>query len=197
MHMLRFTGALLVGAVLALTASAAPRGRVVRVERPRTCAPVTPVICFEIRPDGGATCLGPQPKDGDIIVVLDETAVFAEVKVDSATKAPGVNCDVVWKVNGTVLKGDVSSGKRSKTMGLIDNCVDRQAARRLPEDKIVKPTADTRVEIGFDRDGDGQADMLVAQGTCPGAGTECIEYWSRRSKGLERVWSTSLRACGP
>src|SRR5512138_1156524 len=124
MHMLRLTGALLVGgllvgASLALTATAAPRGKVVRVERVRSCPPSTPVICFQVQSDGSGMCVGPQPKVGDVVVLVDETAVIAEIRVDGTSK-PMSNCEVVWQVTGTVLKGDVANGKRSKAMGLID-----------------------------------------------------------------------------
>lgn len=194
--MLRLTCAVLVGASFVMPAIAAPKGKVVRVERTRTFPLVTPVICFQMQSDGTGLCVGPQPKQGDIIVLVDESAVLAEIKVEGMTKAMP-SCDVVWQVNGSVIKGDVSAGRRSKTMGLIDAGIDRSAARRIAEDKIAKPTPDTRVEIGIDRDGDGQADMLVAQGTCPGVGNECLEFWSRRPKGLEKVWSSNLRACSP
>jgi hypothetical protein len=192
--MLRITCAVVVA--LAVPAIAAPRGKVVRIERARTFPLVTPVICFQVQTDGTGLCVGPQPKQGDVIVLVDETQVLAEVRIDTMTKAMAT-CDAVWQVSGSVIKGDVNAGRRTKTMGLIDAGIDRNAARRVPEDKIPKPAPDTRVEIGIDRDGDGQADMLVAQGSCPGIGNECIEFWSRRPKGLERVWSSNLRVCQP
>jgi len=195
--MRRLASALLVGALgtLAAPVAAGPRGRVVRVERSRTFPLVTPVLCFQIQSDGSGLCIGPQPKSGDAIVLVDETQVIAELRVDTSTKAMP-SCEVVWGFQASVVRGDITAGRRSKMMGLIDAGIDRQQARRLPDDKVPRPTPDSRVEIGIDRDGDGTADVVVAQGTCT-AGGECIEFWSRRPKGLERVWSANLRICTP
>ncbi len=195
---MRLPGALLVAttAVIALPAIAAPRGRVVRVERTRAFPLITPILCFQVQTDGTGLCIGPQPHTGDVIVLVDETQVIAEVRVDGITKAMP-SCDVVWNIQGSVLRGDVTAGKRSRTMGLIDGNIDRKEARRVPDDKIVKPTPDTKVELGIDRDGDGTADVVVAQSTCQGTGNDCIEFWTRRAHGLERVWSSNLRICQP
>ncbi len=180
--------------VLPSAVDATPRGKVVRVERARTFPLVTPVLCVQMQADGSGLCIGPQPKVGDTVVLVDENQVIAEIKIEGATKAMP-NCDSVWGVTGTVTRGDVAAGRRNKSIGLIDANVDRNAARRVPEAKVVKPSEDSRVEIGIDRDGDGNADVLAAEATCPGVGGECIEFWTRRSKGLERVWSANLRIC--
>lgn len=187
------TCAILVGAT-GLALGDAPRGKVVRVERPRTFPLVVPVMCVQMQADGTGLCIGPQPKAGETVVLVDESQVIAEVKIDGATKAMPT-CDSVWSVTGTVMRGDVTAGRRNKSIGLIDANIDRNAARRVPENKIAKPTDDSRVEIGIDRDGDGVADVLAAESTCKGVGGECIEFWTRRAKGLERVWSANLRIC--
>lgn len=176
-------------------AGAAPHGRVVRVERSRAFPLVVPVLCFQVQSDGRGLCIGPQPKTGDQVVLVDETQVVAEVRVDTATKMTP-SCDMVWTFQGSILRGDVTAGRRSKMMGLIDAGIDRQQARRLPDDKVPAPSADSRVELGIDRDGDGTADVVVTQTNCS-AGGECVEFWSRRAKGLERVWSANLRVCTP
>ena len=175
-------------------ADAPPRGRVVRIERTRTVPLVTPVLCVQMMNDGSGLCIGPQPKPGEVIVVVDEATVLAEIKVDGAAKAMP-NCDSVWQVTGSVLRGDPTAGRRNKSIGLIDGIVDRQAARRVPDAKVARPAPDSRVEIGIDRDGDGIADVVAAEATCPGVGGECIEFWTRRAKGLEKVWSANLRIC--
>ncbi len=187
--------AVLVGICLpAIALAEAPRGKVVRVERERSFPVVTPVLCVQMQADGTGLCIGPQPKAGETVVLVDENAVHAEVKIDGATKAMPT-CDSVWSVTGTVLRGDVNAGRRNKMIGLIDANIDRNKARRVPESKVTKPAPDSRVEIGIDRDGDGTPDVLAAEATCPGVGGECIEFWTRRPKGLERVWSANLRIC--
>jgi hypothetical protein len=184
--------------VVALTmiqpASATPRGRVVRVERTRTVPLFTPVLCVQMMNDGSGLCIGPQPKPGETIVVVDENQVLAEIKVDGSTKAMP-NCDSVWSVTGSVMRGDPTQGRRNKSIGLIDGTVDRQQSRRIPENKVPKPSEDSKVEIGIDRDGDGKADVIASEATCPGVGGECIEFWTRRAKGFEKVWSANLRIC--
>jgi hypothetical protein len=171
-----------------------PRGRVVRVERSRTIPLVIPVLCVQMMTDGSGLCIGPQPKHGDQIVVVDENQVLAEIKVDASTKAMP-NCEAVWNITGSVTRGDPTTGRRNRSIGLIDGVVDRQQARRVPDAKVSRPAPDSRVEIGIDRDGDGKADVVVSEATCPGTGGECIEFWTRRANGLERVWSTNLRIC--
>ncbi len=191
--MLRFVGVLLVGISIPALAET-PRGKVVRVERERTFPMVTPVLCVQMQADGSGLCIGPQPKTGDSVILVDETQVLAEIKIDGATKAMP-NCDSVWSVTGSVIKGDVTAGKRNKSIGLIDANVSKTGARRVPESKTTKPAPDSRVEIAIDRDGDGTADVVASEATCPGVGGECIEFWTRRPKGLERVWTANLRIC--
>lgn len=194
--MLRLASMIVVGAAVSAVASAdVPRGKVVRIERERTVPLVTPVLCIQIQSDGSGLCIGPQPKAGESMVLVDESQVVAEIKVDGSTKTMPT-CDAVWNITGTVVRGDVTSSRRNKSFGLIDANVSRTAARIVPQNKITKPAPDTRVEIGIDRDGDGSADVLVAEAACPGTGGgDCIEFWTRRNKGLERVWSANLRIC--
>ena len=193
--MLRFVGVMLVGiSIPAVARSDGPRGKVVRVERERTFPLVTPVMCVQMQADGSGLCIGPQPKPGESVILVDETQVLAEIKIDSATKAMP-NCDSVWSVTGSVIKGDVTAGHRNKSIGLIDVNVHKTAARRIAESKTTKPSPDSRVEIAIYRDGDGTADVVASEATCPGVGGECIEFWTRRPKGLERVWTANLRIC--
>jgi len=177
-----------------MTSADSPKGKVVRVERERTSPMVVPVLCVQMQPDGSGLCIGPQPKAGESVIVVDEAQVLAEIKIDSATQAMP-NCDSVWQVTGSVVRGDVNAGKRNKSVGLIDANVSRTTSRRVAESKVTRPTPDSRVEIGIDRDGDGTADVIASEATCPSVGGECIEFWTRRPKGLERVWSANLRIC--
>jgi hypothetical protein len=185
---------IVVGLTMLTPAVATPRGRIIRVERTRTMPLVTPVLCVQMQNDGSGLCIGPQPKPGDLVVLFDENQVIAEIKIDAANKAMP-NCDSVWGVTGTVVRGDPSQGKRNKVIGLIDGFVDRKNARRIPDAKVPRPAPDSRVEIGIDRDGDGTVDVIASESTCPNTGGECIEFWTRRPKGLEKVWTANLRIC--
>ena len=39
--------------------------------------------------------------------------------------------------------------------------------------------------------------LELAQAKCPGTGGDCIDFWTRRAKGLEKVWTSSLEQCTP
>ncbi len=189
--MLRLIGMIVVGAAIPAAAET-PAGKVIRVERERTLPMVTPILCVSIQPDGSGTCIGPQPKLGDSVILVDETQVIAEVKVDLVTKMQAT-CDSVWTITGSVVRGDISQGNR-KAIGLIDSNTSNTAARVVPKKKLPKLAQTDRIELGIDRDGDGTADVIAAGSSCPGGG-ECIEFWARRAKGLEKVWSTNLQSC--
>lgn len=189
-------GAVLIALPLSADVGAAPRGKVVRVERARTSPTVIPAICFQFSNGGQGMCIGRQPKTDESIILMDEQQVVAEIRIGQVTAAK-LGCDAVWNVEGSVVSGDVSAGRRSKTMGLIDGNVDRKAARMVPEDKIAKPVPDAKVAIGMDRDGDGQSDVVITQSKCPTGTGDCIDFWTRRTKGLEKVWTSSLDTCTP
>lgn len=189
--MLRLIGMIVVGMALPAVAET-PVGKVIRVERERTLPSVTPILCVQIQPDGTGLCIGPQPKTSESVILVDETQVIAEIKVDSVTKAQP-NCDSVWNITGSVVRGDISQGNR-KAIGLIDSNTSTTAARVVPKKKLPKLAQTDRVELGIDRDGDGTPDVIAAGSSCPGGG-ECIEFWARRAKGLEKVWSTNLQSC--
>jgi hypothetical protein len=190
--MMRLFGVVVIG--ISIPALGAPTpGKVVRVERERAFPLVIPVLCVNVQDDGSAMCIGPQPKAGEVITVIDETKVLAEVRVDGS-KRYTPKCDSMWTVTGSVINGTVDPRNR-KSLGLIDANISNTAARMVPRDKLPSPQADIRVELGIDRDGDGTADVLAAGGNCGGARNECVEFWTRRRKGLERVWTANLQTC--
>ncbi len=190
--MLRLIGIVAGISLPALAAADPPAGKVIRVERARTLPPVTPILCVQMQPDGSGLCIGPQPRRSESVILVDETQVIAEIKVDSVTKTQP-NCESVWNITGSVIRGDISHSNR-KAIGLIDSNTSNTAARVVPKNKLPKLAQTDRVELGIDRDGDGTPDVVAAGSSCPGGG-ECIEFWARRVKGLEKVWSTNLQSC--
>lgn len=179
---------------LAGATSALADGKVVRVERVRVTPLIVPVLCVNVRPSGEGMCIGPQPKRGDSVILLDETQVIAELKIDDAKRLQPA-CDAVWTVTSSVVRGDVSAAS-SRSIGLIDASASPRSSRLLPKQKLPKPTPQMgRVELGIDRDSDEKADVLVTGGSCTNAPGECLEFWSRRSNGLEKVWSADLQPC--
>jgi hypothetical protein len=196
--MLRGASVILVGA-MALTAWASPRGRVVRIERSRTVSNVIPILC-ELRQDMSGMCVGgTSPQIGDVVLVVDETHMIAEVRITSAQRL-SQKCDTRWSVSGEILRGDMAQAQRRKSIGLIDSTLDRRGTRRIDEKNIPSPNGDPdgSVGLGVDRDGDGIADLVVTQSRCQaqsGGGNECIELWTKRDKGMTRAWTTNLRNC--
>ena len=196
--MLRVASVILVGA-MALTAWASPRGRVVRVERSRSLSNVIPILC-ELRQDMSGMCVGGTPPQiGDVVLVVDETRMIAEVRITSAQRL-SQKCDTMWSVSGEIVRGDMAAAQRRKSIGLIDPTLDRRATRKVDEKTIPSPSDDPQgsVGLGVDRDGDGTADLVLTQSRCQaqaGGGNECIDLWTKREKGMTRAWTTNLRNC--
>lgn len=181
-------------AAMAVSAVAAPHGRVVRVERARASVNVIPIVCVELRADAGI-CIGAQPQIGDTIVVVDEQKTIAEMRVTTAQMYLP-KCEMIWSISGEVVRGDLSQGNRRKSLGLIDPLLDRRTGRRIEEDKLTAPEPGARVGFAVDRDGDSAADVLVTSSSCGGGnGEDCIDIWTRRDKQLAKVWSTNLKNC--
>lgn len=195
---------LVVGA-LAVPATGAPRarGKVVRVERPRGTA-VMPRVC-DVRADRAGTCLGPEPALGELITVLDETGVIAEVRITEATafSTSGASaCQSLWNIKTEVVRGDLTSIPL-RTIGVVDPDVHPRKGRMLPKEQFPQPPSgrsDEQVVVAVDRDGDGEADIVLTQTTCDGSGLvpggSCIDEWARVNGRLVNVQQTNFASCG-
>lgn len=161
-----------------------PAGRVVRVIRTGGKAPASPRLC-EIRGDGG-TCVGEEPRRGEIVMVLDDRHVVAEVQiVEAKLYSPG--CQTLWTVKTRALHGATADGDG---IGVIDPAVNPIRAHAL--DKNHRPRAPSGqpgedVWQAIDRDGDGVADILSTRYSCDASGkpvaglqTYCIDIWARQ-----------------
>ena len=179
---------------------AAPRakGKVVRIERARTAA-AAPRVC-EVRSGVEATCLGPEPRVGEIISVLTETEVVAETRILEV--APFANgkaacAGVLWSIKSEVVRGSAGS---IRGIGAVDRELDRLRARILARDAFpASPSggADDVISVAIDRDGDRAADIVIVQTTCDGAANEptCVEEWARVNGTLVRVQHTNFADC--
>lgn len=187
---------------LPLVAVAAPRtkGKVVRVERARVASAI-PRIC-DVRNEDGGICFGPKPEVGDIVSVLTETRVIAEVRVTETQDylprgGAGGACPGLHAIKVELLRGAFDPD--SQTVGVVDRDLDIRTARKLPRSR--HPESPNRrpeesVQIAIDRQNDGVADILVVQSDCDGQGQLCLDEWARVDKKMVRVQQTNFTNCG-
>ena len=177
-----------------------PRGKVVRVERQRgTSAP--PRIC-DVQADKNGNCFGTEPKAGDIITLVDENGIVGEARItETAAFAlagrANKGCDGLWSVKTEMLRGDLAT-MVGRTMGLIDPGLNPRLGRMIPKEQLTAPSgrSDEVPAVGFDRDGDRVADVILSQSTCDGSGSMCIEEWLRVDGKMVRVHQVNFQNCG-
>jgi hypothetical protein len=180
------------------TALAAPRGRVVRIERAGGGS-ATPRLC-EIRGDTG-TCVGDEPRAGQTVVVLDERHVVAELQVVEA--APFVaSCPSLWTVKTRAARGP---GGELEGIGVIDAGINPSRAHVIDKERLPpSPSGQPGEEVwrAIDRDGDGTADILITRYNCDQAGkalaggsTFCIDVWARVGSRLVKTTQLSFAQC--
>ena len=178
--MRRLTGIALV--VWSASAAAAPSGRVVRVERAGGPSTRPPMLC-QVRGDGG-NCVGDEPHAGQIVTVLDDHHVVAEIQVvEAKVTLPG--CENLWTIKTRVVRGVVTDGDR---IGVIDAGVNPSRAHLVDKANLASPSGPPGDEVwhAIDRDGDGTADIVSTRYSCDAAGrpvigatTFCLDIWSR------------------
>jgi hypothetical protein len=203
--MTRLVAFVVVVGAFAPPATGAPRakGKVVRVERQRGTA-VTPRVC-DVRADKAGTCLGPEPALGELITVLDENGVIAEVRITEAVafSTGGTNaCQSLWNIKTEIVRGDLASIPL-RTIGVVDPEVHPRKGRMMPKEQFPAPPSgrnDEQVVVAVDRDGDRTADIVLTQNTCDGVspvpGGSCIDEWARINGRLVKVQQTNFATCG-
>lgn len=187
--------AVVLGSAAAL---AAPRGRVIRVERAGGSR-VPPRLC-EVHGDTG-NCVGEEPRVGQSVILLDERRVIAEVQIVEATSF-SPSCPTLWSVKTRVVRGSAGD---SDGIGVIDTGIDPNRAHlidraRLPPSPSGLP--DDEVWRAIDRDGDGAADILITRYSCDTSGrptsggvTYCIDLWSRTGARMTRTTQLNFALC--
>jgi hypothetical protein len=194
---------LLVGG-LGLAAEAAPRGRVVRVER-NTIGP-TPRFCSIGGPRGEGTCFG-QPREGERIAVVDlvEKTVRGEFVIESVSEATELAALGMCVSSGIkTVKGSFTSGtgETGHVVGLRGARLNRHAARLLADVPPPSGRADESVELAVDADGNGRPDLILTQYPCdengaPAAAGEgrCFDTYMAQHGEMQRVQQDILRSC--
>lgn len=176
-------------------------GKVVRVERPFVKG--GPIRICEVSRDASGLCIGERAKIDDIIAVVDETQVLAEVRVVDVTSQGGSACDAIWKFRGELLRGDVSNVSWARALGVIDSRLDRRSAHKLPEDKLPQAPATEEHVIGAVARGSGaEPDIELTQYTCDAnaqptqQGSDvCFRLWSREASGWKPQRETLVSSC--
>lgn len=199
---MRVLAVVLVGSAIS-AATAAPRGKVVRVERQRS-SNAPPRVC-EIHVDGTGVCFGAEPRVGDLVMVLDENGVVAETRVTEATPfqtGSSQACTALWNVKSEVVRGDLATVS-SRNFGVVDGEIHAQKGRIIPKDQYPPaPSGDANdvVMIAVDREGDRTADIILVQSNCDvasgGSGGACLDAWARVKGRMVRVQQTNFATCG-
>lgn len=179
-------------------AVAGPSGRVVRIERSGGSR-IPPRLC-EIHGDTG-NCVGDEPRAGQIVAVLDEHRVVAEVQILEATSFSD-SCPMLWSVKTRVLRGATSD---SDGIGVIDPSLDPNRAHLINRTQLPSSpsgTPDDEVWRAIDRDGDGAADILITRYGCDSSGrpasagsTFCIDLWARTGARMTRTTQLNFALC--
>lgn len=191
----------LIGVALVLCSAAAaagPSGRVVRVER-SSRSRAAPRVC-EIHGQAG-NCIGEAPRSGQIVSVLDEHRVVADVQIVEVTRF-SPSCPTVWMVKTRVIRGAPAD---SDGIGVIDPSLDPSRARvidrsHLPPSPSGSP--DEEVWRAIDRDGDGDPDILITRLGCDpsgrtasGGAAYCVDVWARTGARMTRTAQVDLTQC--
>lgn len=178
-------------------ATAAPNGRVIRVDRGGGPASPPPRICQVHAGEG--KCVGAEPRGGQTMLVLDHHQRVAEVQVTDAKRAvPG--CENLWNVQVRMVRGRLSDGEK---LGVIDDLVNPIRVRLLDPSHLVSPSGESGDEVwnAIDRDGDGTADVMVTRFRCDADGRPvtdpanyCLDIWTRdpAARGAKLVRTTQL-----
>jgi hypothetical protein len=197
---------LLVGIAFATSAGATPRaGKVVRVERRAHGASGIPRYC-EVRDDGQGpvgVCYGNPPPVGALIELVDDTHVFAQVKISETTIYQ--SCKWIWTIKGALLRGDLAAAQSGRSIGLVDAGLDPRTAHRISDD-LTRPSPTGRAEehvfAAIDRDGRGNDDIVITQYVCDPQGqpnamgiAQCMDVYNRIGGRLVRAQQTIIAGC--
>jgi len=181
-----------------------PSGRVVRIERERVAADAAPLVC-DIYESLRGLCIGRLPRNGELLTIVDEARLIAQVTISKVELDPSQRCDGLWSVAVEVLHGDLSQ-RSSDRIGVIDGVGDPRGLRKLEASEIGGSPSGNSEEVpilAIDRNGDRRPDVVVTKYPCDvnghpaqSAPEHCLDVWSRRNTGtFARTSQTNLTAC--
>jgi len=178
--------------VAAAPADAGPRkGKIVRVERPRSGARGTPRICQLREGDGIGMCWGRPPQVGEAAVVVDPDRNRGQIRVTEVTPSDeGCQLPQSWTFKFDRLDADLQNVEPWKTWALIDvdlgpnaHVIDSQEIK-APDD----PNATAWLAVGRGHAADDGAEFMVVAYQCDENGQKqvtgaytgyCLDYWTQ------------------
>ena len=204
--MFRFATLILLGA-MTLTAWAAPRGRVIRVERGTSAA--DPRFCAIGLRSSESLCFG-KPAEGERVLLIDpeQKVIVGELRIDKVTPTTDVGgmgfCSDagLYSIKGTVVDGEERLVKR-EALGVRGLKVNRKSARVLTNGASPSGRSTDRVTLTLDANGDGRADLVLTQYACDATGAPattvegwCVDTYTAQPDGrLQRTHQDVLKAC--
>ena len=192
----------------ATSAVAAPRGRVVRVDRSRGQS-VPPRLCVLMDTPGKLLCVG-EARAGDAVSFLDSGTgeLLGEARIDSAGSGSRMaacagKAPVLFDVSATLVSGSADLLGRSRTVALRGLSLPRHA-HGVPEYKVPEERQAETLQIAIDTDGDSRVDTALynyacdEQGRVASGGTsdrQCFDTYQERGGRLVRTHQDLLELC--
>jgi hypothetical protein len=195
----------LAAAAGALAAEAAPRGRVIRVER--SPANTVPRFCSLTASGGdGGLCFGrPRPGERFAIVAPLEPRLRGEFIVESVAEPTElISRGLCPDSDIHVVKGSFTAGadQGGYVMGLRAAKLDPRIARVMPDVPAPSGRDEESVHFAIDSDADGRADLMVTEYSCDASGTPtsggsslCFDVYMDQRGTMRRVQQDILRVC--
>lgn len=195
-------------AFLVGVASAAPNGKVVRVERNRGLRTI-PRIC-EVAPVAKTgNCLG-QPTVGEHVALIDQerALVVGEFRIndagpsqDAAFACPGT-APSVFRIGGVVSSGDPDViADSGRVVGLRNLSLDPRVARVIKEQNV--PGTQDKADLALDMDGNGRVDYMLFRYYCDEANNPvqnadrrlCFDTYLERGGRLQKTHTENIQLC--
>lgn len=184
-------------------ADAGPRkGKIVRVERPRTGARGTPRFCNLNPTDSSATCFGAAPAVGDSASIVSNEGIqgharVTAIQVQSPSGQSGAACTQgLWRAEVELSDVDRNNPNAIGYSSWLVFDVGLSPGAKITDPPLELPSGEAgeSAAVSVDRDGEAPADFLVTWYPCQAkaptsnAQAYCIDYWFA-SDG--KTWSKS------
>lgn len=182
-----------------------PRGKVVRVERPRAIHQNTPLVCIVTESRGAAACFGRPPRpDEQGVAMLSDDGVVGMVRAESFRPAIRGGCasSAAYDLTYTQLTGQPVDPSMGSAMLVFGKDLDPMRAKLIEDTYSIRSPSgrdDDTPWAAIDEDGDDVFDTLVTSHTCvatpSGNGPWCVDYWQRSGRGVERTSQYVVNEC--
>jgi len=200
----------LILAIVPPAAAGPRRGKIVRVERPRTGARGVPRLCQFVPSDISASCFGQPPAVGETGTLLASTGIVSDVRVkvveplNPGGAAFAACTEGLWRLE--VELADVRTDLRDAGYGafVVFDVGLSQGARIADSPPAPLPSglADEQPVVAISRDGRDAADFVVTWRPCPGMGTKttnsatyCVDFWAETGSSWSKLRGDTVSWC--